>query len=72
MSTIAYKTNTTSSFFSRLAANMIADHAAWRQRRATRRELSRLGATSKHLLRDIGIEVVEAERAPAKGLFTPW
>lgn len=72
MSTAAFKTTTTTGFFSRLASSMIADHAAWRQRRATRRELSRLGATSGHLLRDIGIDVVEQDFRPVRSLFAPW
>lgn len=36
--------------------NMIADHAAWRERRRVGRELRRLAATSPHLLADIGLD----------------
>ncbi|MCF4166933.1 hypothetical protein L2U69_14870 [Zavarzinia compransoris] len=42
--------------------NMIADHAAWRERRRVGRELRRLAATSPHLLTDIGLD---APLAPA-------
>ncbi len=47
---------------------MIENHAA---RRATRRELQRLAATSPHLLQDIGITPVEADR-PVTRTVAEW
>lgn len=56
----------------RALRSMIEAHAERRARRIEQRELARLGATSDHLLLDIGVLATEAGRAHQKALFPTW
>lgn len=56
----------------RVVGAMIDDHAARRARRIQRRELARLGATSGHLLTDIGLSVTEADAPRRRAEFPIW
>lgn len=56
----------------RIFGAMIDDHAARRARRIQRRELARLGATSGHLLTDIGLPVTEADTPRRQADFPSW
>lgn len=52
--------------------DMIQDHEARRARRIERREIARLGATSGHLLTDIGLTATEANGPRQQADFPTW
>lgn len=76
MTTLVFNTNRNAgnllARLGRLVGVMIDDHAARRTRRIQRRELARLGATSGHLLTDIGLPATEADTPRRQAEFANW
>lgn len=76
MSTVVFTTNRPAgrlmARIGRSFRGMIQDHEARRARRIERREIARLGATSGHLLTDIGLTATEANGPRHQADFPTW